>query len=83
MFTKITLAFIVIGTAAFFFTAWACREQVVRTQPRISIKETFGTLKSNKPLAYLCGSSFFYLIGVFAVGGTTAFYAKYVLATSA
>ena len=79
VFTKVTLAFIVIGSIAFFFTAWACREAVVRTQPRISIKETFGTLSSNKPLAYLCGSSFFYLIGVFAVGGTTAFYAQYVL----
>jgi glucuronide carrier protein len=78
-FTKITLAFIVIGTAAFLFTAWTCRERVIRSQPRISIKETIGTLKSNKPLAYLCSSSFFYLIGVFAVGGTTAFYAQYVL----
>jgi glucuronide carrier protein len=78
-FTKVTLAFIVIGTAAFLFTAWACRERVIRTQPRITIKETLGTLRSNKPLAYLCGSSFFYLIGLFAVGGTTAFYATYVL----
>ena len=52
---------------------------MIRTQPTISIKETFATVKSNKPLAYLCGSSFFYLIGVFAVGGTTAFYAQYVL----
>jgi glucuronide carrier protein len=79
VFTKVTLAFIVIGTAAFLFTAWACRERVLRTQPTISIKETFATVRSNKPLAYLCGSSFFYLIGVFAVGGTTAFYAQYVL----
>jgi glucuronide carrier protein len=79
VFTKVTLAFIAVGSLAFFFTAWACREAVVRTQPRISIKETFSTLRSNKPLAYLCGSSFFYLIGVFAVGGTTAFYAQYVL----
>jgi glucuronide carrier protein len=79
VFTKVTLAFIVVGTLAFWFTAWACREQVVRTQPRVTIKETIGTLKSNKPLAYLCGSSFFYLIGLFAVGGTTAFYAQYVL----
>jgi glucuronide carrier protein len=78
-FTKVTLAFIVVGTAAFLFTAWTCRERVIRSQPRISIKETLGTLKSNKPLAYLCASSFFYLIGVFAVGGTTAFYATYVL----
>ena len=79
VFTKVTLAFIVVGTAAFWFTAWACREQVIRTQPRISIKETIGTLRSNKPLAFLCASSFFYLIGLFAVGGATAFYAQYVL----
>ncbi len=79
VFTKVTLAFIVIGSAAFFFTAWACRERVTRTQPRISMKETVGTLRTNKPLAYLCASSFFYLIGVFAVGGSTAFYAQYVL----
>jgi glucuronide carrier protein len=79
VFTNVTLAFIVVGTLAFWFTAWACRERVIRTQPRISIKETIDTLKSNKPLAYLCGSSFFYLIGLFAVGGSTAFYAQYVL----
>ncbi|WP_375422987.1 glycoside-pentoside-hexuronide (GPH):cation symporter [uncultured Friedmanniella sp.] len=79
VFTKITLTFIVVGTIAFLFTAWACRERVIRTQPRITIAETVATLRSNKPLAYLCGSSFFYLIGVFAVGGTTAFYAQYVL----
>ena len=78
-FTTITLAFIVLGTAAFLFTAWACRERVIRTQPRISIKETFATVQSNKPLAYLCASSFFYLIGVYTVGGATAFYAQYVL----
>ncbi len=79
VFTRVTLAFIVIGSLAFFFTAWACRERVVRRQPRISVKETVATLRSNRPLAYLCGSSFFYLIGVFAVGGTTAYYAMYVL----
>jgi glucuronide carrier protein len=79
VFTKVTLAFIVIGTAAFWFTAWACRERVVRLHPHISIRETFATLKSNKPLAYLCGSSFCYMIGLFAVTGAVAFYAQYVL----
>jgi len=78
-FTYITLAFIVVGTAAFWFTAWACRESVIRTQPRVTVRETVATLKSNKPLAYLCASSFFYLIGLFAVGGATAYYAQYVL----
>lgn len=79
VFTKVTLAFIVIGTLAFWFTAWVCREKVVRTQTRVSVRETLDTIRSNKPLAYLCGSSFFYLIGLFAVGGATAFYAQYVL----
>jgi glucuronide carrier protein len=79
VFTKVTLVFIVVGTAAFWFTAWACRERVVRMQPRVSVRDTFATLKSNKPLAYLCGSSFFYMIGLFAVSGATAFYAQYVL----
>src|SRR5207344_3329565 len=79
VFTKVNVAFMIVGTLAFWFTPWVCRERMVRTQPRISVKETLSTLKSNKPLAYLCASSFFYLIGVFAVGGTTAFYAQYVL----
>jgi glucuronide carrier protein len=79
VFTKVTLAFIVVGSLAFFFTAWACREKVIRTQDRVTLRETLDTLRSNKPLAYLCGSSFFYLIGLFAVGGATAFYASYVL----
>jgi glucuronide carrier protein len=79
MFTKVTLAFMVVGMLAFWFTAGVCRERLVRTQPRISVKETLGTLKSNRPLAYLCASSFCNLIGLFAVGGTTAFYAQCVL----
>ena len=41
----------------------------------MTVKETFATLRQNKPLAFLCGASFFYLIGFFAVGGATLFYA--------
>ena len=52
---------------------------MVRIEPRVGIKDTFKTLKTNKPLGILCASSFFYLIGLFAVGGATAFYAIYVL----
>jgi glucuronide carrier protein len=79
VFLKVTLSFVVIGTLAFWFTAWACRERVVRLQPRTTLRETAATLRANKPLAYLCGSSFFYMIGLFAVTGATAFYAQYVL----
>jgi glucuronide carrier protein len=79
VFTQTTLLFIVIGSIAYLLVFLLCRERVVRVQPRVSIKDTVATLRHNKPLAYLCASSFFYLIGLFAVGGATAFYAQYVL----
>ncbi len=79
VFTQTTLWFVLLGSVAYFLTFWWCREAVVRTSPKVSIKETLATLKNNKPLAILCAASFFYLIGLFAVGGSTAFYAKYVL----
>jgi len=79
IFTQTTVAFIVIGTLAYFLTFYLCREQVVRTTPKVSLRETIDTLKSNKPLGYLCAASFFYLIGLFAVGGASAYYAQYVM----
>ncbi|MBK9157453.1 MAG: glycoside-pentoside-hexuronide (GPH):cation symporter [Propionibacteriaceae bacterium] len=79
VFTLTTLLFVLVGSIAFFLTFWWCRESVVRTSPKVTIKETVETLKQNKPLAYLCAASLFYLVGLFAVGGSTAFYAKYVL----
>ena len=79
IFTQTTLLFVVIGTLAYAVTWYFCREQVVRTQPRVSVRETWETLKGNKPLGYLCAASFFYLIGLFAVGGASAYYATYVL----
>lgn len=79
IFTTTTLLFIVIGTIAYLLTFFWCREAVVRTTPRVTIKDTIDTLKQNKPLAFLCVASFFYLIGLFAVGGSTAYYAKYVM----
>jgi glucuronide carrier protein len=79
IFTVTTLAFIAVGTLAFFLTFLWCREGVVRKQSTVSIRETFATLKYNKPLAYLCGASFFYLTGLFTVTGATLFYAQYIL----
>src|SRR3954452_16704638 len=79
VFTKVTLAFIVVGTAAFRFTAWPCRARGIRAQPTFSCGEPFTPGKSSKPFGYLCGSSPFQLVGAPAVGGTTAFYAQYVL----
>ncbi|MGO4600041.1 glycoside-pentoside-hexuronide (GPH):cation symporter [Terrabacter sp. 2RAF25] len=79
IFTQTTLLFIVIGSIAYLITWYFCREKVVRTTPRVSMRETYDTLRSNKPLGYLCAASFFYLIGLFAVGGASAYYAQYVM----
>ena len=79
IFTQTTLLFVVIGSAAYLVTWWFCREKVVRTQPRVSLRDTWDTLKGNTPLGYLCAASFFYLIGLFAVGGASVYYAQYVL----
>jgi glucuronide carrier protein len=79
IFLTATLIFVVLGFVLYVLTVRWCREIVVRTQPRVGVADTFRTLKTNKPLGILCGSSFFYLIGLFAVGGATAYYAIYVL----
>jgi glucuronide carrier protein len=79
VFTTTTLLFIVVGFGLYYLTFRHSRETVLRVEPKISVKDTFRTLKTNKPLGILCASSFFYLIGLFAVGGATAYYAIYVL----
>ncbi len=79
IFTTTTLAFIVIGTLAYLVVFFTAKEKVLRTEARVSLRDTWATLRTNKPLGYLCAASFFYLIGLFAVGGASAYYAQYVL----
>lgn len=79
IFTNITLLFVVLGSIAFGLTFLWCHEQVVRAQPRVTIKETFATLRYNRPLAILCGASFCYLLGYYTVTGATLYYAQYIL----
>ena len=49
----------------------------------MTIKETFATLRQNRPLAILCGASFFYLLGFYTVTGATLYYATYILGDAA
>lgn len=79
IFTQTTLAFVVLGFLCFLMVFLNCKEQVVRTEAKVSMKETLATLKANKPLQILCAASLFYLTGVYAVGPVTAYYARYIL----
>jgi glucuronide carrier protein len=55
----------------------------VRAQASVTIRETFATLRHNRPLAILCGASFFYLVGFYTVTGATLYYATYILGDAA
>jgi glucuronide carrier protein len=79
IFTNITLLFVVLGSIAFGLTFLWCHEKVVRAAPRLTIRQTFATLRHNRPLALLCAASFFYLLGPFTVAGASIFYAQYIL----
>ena len=69
IFTNITLLFVLLGSIAFGLTFLWCHEKVVRRSARVTVKETFATLRQNRPLAILCGASFFYLLGFYTVTG--------------
>jgi glucuronide carrier protein len=79
IFTNITLLFLVLGSIAFGLTFLWCHETVVRRSASVTVKETFATLRQNRPLAILCGASFFYLLGYYTVTGATLYYATYIL----
>lgn len=79
IFTVTTLLFIVLGSAAFFLTFLWCHEKVVRAEAKVTIKETFAMLITNRPLGILCGASFFYLIGYYTVTAASVYYAAYIL----
>ena len=79
IFTQTTLLFVLIGSIAYGLTVYFVASRSSGRQPRVSAPRDVGHDPDNKPLGYLCAASFFYLIGLFAVGGASAFYAQYVM----
>ncbi len=78
-FTTITLAFVVIGAALYFFTVLTAKERVYRSVPNVSFKQSMDTLKTNRPLLMLCLSSFLFLTGYMALSSVQLFYLRDVL----
>ncbi|NVM98810.1 glucuronide transporter [Arthrobacter sp. SDTb3-6] len=79
LFTTMTLIFAVIGTALYMFTVFSTKERVVREVSKVSMRQSFSTLKGNKPLLLLCISSFLFLTGQLAVGTVQIYYFRDVL----
>ena len=65
--------------ALYLWTVMNVKEQVQRDVAAPSIKESFGTLRHNKPLLWLCLGSLSFLTGMTAIGALGAYYALYVL----
>lgn len=78
-FTTITLVFVAIGAALYFFTVLTAKERVHRAVPNVTLKQSMDTLKGNKPLLMLCLSSFFFLTGYLALTSVQLYYLRDVL----
>lgn len=79
LFTTLTIIFAVVGTGLYMFTVFTTKERVVREVPKVTLKQSIGTLKGNKPLLLLCISSFLFLTGQLAVGSIQIYYFRDVL----
>ena len=53
-----TLGFVVVGFGLYLFTFFTAKETVIRDVPKVTMKQSFAILKSNRPLLMLCLSSF-------------------------
>jgi len=83
LFTTMTLCFVVIGTALYLFTAFTAREKVKRDVAHVSMRQSFATLKGNRPLLLLCLSSFLFLTGMLAMSTVQLYYLRDVLGSIA
>ena len=79
LFTTMTIIFAVVGTGLYMFTVFTTKERVVREVAKVSMKQSFETLKGNKPLLLLCISSFLFLTGQLAVSTVQIYYFRDVL----
>jgi len=77
--TITTSVFVVVGAALYLLTFFTAKEQVQRDVPRVSLRQSFATLKTNRPLILLCVSSLLFLTGMIAASTVGAFYARDVL----
>jgi glucuronide carrier protein len=77
--TVTTSVFVVVGFALYMFLFVTSRENVVREVAQVSMKQSFATLRRNRPLAMLCLSALAFLTAMFSMQTMQAYYARDVL----
>jgi glucuronide carrier protein len=71
--------FVVVGMALYLFLFATARESVQRDIPNVSARQSFTTLKGNKPLIMLCLASLAFLTAMFSLQTVQVYYARDVL----
>jgi glucuronide carrier protein len=77
--TITVLTFVVVGMALYLFTFFTAKEQVERDVAQVSLRQSLGTLRQNRPLAMLCLSSLMFLTALYGIQAIGIYYARDVL----
>ncbi|PPI26558.1 glucuronide transporter [Rathayibacter sp. AY1B5] len=79
LFSIVTLSFVVVGSALYLFTVLTAKERVQRDVAHVTFRQSMTTLRSNRPLLFLCLSSFLFLTGTLALQTVQLYYLRDVL----
>jgi glucuronide carrier protein len=74
-----TAVFAVVGFVLYLFLFATARESVQRDVEQVSARQSFTTLKGNKPLIMLCLASLAFLTALFSLQTVQVYYARDVL----
>jgi glucuronide carrier protein len=77
--TITTAVFAVVGYLLYLWCFRTSQETVARGVATVTLRDTFGMLRNNKPLLLLCASSFAFLTGMFSLQTVGVYYARDVL----
>ena len=77
--TITTVVFAIVGYALYVWCFASTEERVARTAAQVSLRDTVGMLRHNRPLVILCASALLFLTGMFAVQTVAVYYARDVL----
>ncbi|MBD7919275.1 glucuronide transporter [Cellulomonas sp. Sa3CUA2] len=77
--TMTTLLFAVIGFGLYMILFGTSRETVQRDVAKVSLRQSLGTLRGNRPLLMLCASAVAFLTGMFTLQTLQLYYARDVM----
>jgi glucuronide carrier protein len=77
--TVTTIVFAVVGVGLYLTLFATSREKVERDTGAVSLRQTFSTVRENRPLVLLCASALFVLTGMFTLQTLQVYYARDVL----